>query len=261
MSRSTYSLLQRVAIKGRQVAYKNRVSEPYLSGAAFANLADLVIRDEIDLKAFSGLHLIPRVTFCRSDLVTQLRNKQVKIISEIEFAGYYTRGKSICVTGSNGKTTTASLTYHILKNAGVNVGLGGNIGQSFAKQVAEENFDWIVLELSSFQLDGMFDFKADIAVLLNITPDHLDRYEYNMQNYVDSKFRIIQNQTNNDWFIYNFDDALIQKEIEKRSPVSQQAPFSLTTELNVGGYVNTGWDLVANLVGCLFAGILILFRG
>jgi UDP-N-acetylmuramoylalanine--D-glutamate ligase len=183
----------------------------------------------------------------KAGIIQKAFEKQIPVISEIEFGGYYNKAKTICITGSNGKTTTASLTYHILKNAGVNVGLGGNIGQSFAKQVAEENFDWIVLELSSFQLDGMFDFKADIAVLLNITPDHLDRYEYNMQNYVDSKFRIIQNQTNNDWFIYNFDDALIQKEIEKRSPVSQQAPFSLTTELNVGGYVNKAQQITINI--------------
>ena len=149
----------------------------------------------------------------KAPLIKKLREKGVKIISEIEFGGYYSNAKTIAITGSNGKTTTTMLTYHILKKAGINVGLAGNVGKSFAKQIAEENFDWYVLELSSFQLDDMFDFRADIAILTNITPDHLDRYNYEMQNYVDSKFRILQNQTNNDWFIYNFDDPIIQAEL------------------------------------------------
>lgn len=171
-------------------------------------------------------------------LIKTLREKGIKLISEIEFAGYYSHAKTICITGSNGKTTTTMLTYHILKKAGLNVGLAGNVGKSFAKQVAEEDFEWYVLELSSFQLDDMFDFKADIAILTNITPDHLDRYEYNMQNYVDSKFRILQNQTANDWFIYNYDDPIISKEVAKRSIASNQAPFSLSKEMKIGGYVN-----------------------
>jgi UDP-N-acetylmuramoylalanine--D-glutamate ligase len=171
-------------------------------------------------------------------LIKTLCEKGIKLISEIEFAGYYSHAKTICITGSNGKTTTTMLTYHILKKAGINVGLAGNVGKSFAKQVAEEDFEWYVLELSSFQLDDMFDFKADIAILTNITPDHLDRYEYNMQNYVDSKFRILQNQTANDWFIYNYDDPIISKEVAKRSIASNQAPFSLSKEMKIGGYVN-----------------------
>jgi UDP-N-acetylmuramoylalanine--D-glutamate ligase len=171
-------------------------------------------------------------------LIVEARNKGIKVISEIEFAGYYNEAKTICITGSNGKTTTASLTYHILKKAGVNVGLAGNIGDSFAKQVAEENFDWYVLELSSFQLDGMYDFKADIAVLLNITPDHLDRYDHVMQNYIDSKFRIIQNQGNEDWFIYNYDDPIIRDELTKRKTESKHAPFSLVDEIETGGYMD-----------------------
>ena len=171
-------------------------------------------------------------------LIKTLREKGIKLISEIEFAGYYSHAKTICITGSNGKTTTTMLTYHILKKAGLNVGLAGNVGKSFAKQVAEEDFEWYVLEFSSFQLDDMFDFKADIAILTNITPDHLDRYEYNMQNYVDSKFRILQNQTANDWFIYNYDDPIISKEVAKRSIASNQAPFSLSKEMKIGGYVN-----------------------
>lgn len=174
----------------------------------------------------------------KAPIVKQLHEKNIPVISEIEFAGYYNTAKTICITGSNGKTTTTMLTYHILKKAGIHVGLAGNVGQSFAKQVAEETFDWYVLELSSFQLDGMFDFKADIAVLTNITPDHLDRYEYQLQNYVDSKFRILQNMTANDWFIYNADDKIIEAELTKRTIAAQLAPFSLTKELAQGGYVN-----------------------
>jgi UDP-N-acetylmuramoylalanine--D-glutamate ligase len=174
----------------------------------------------------------------KAPLIKKLREKGVKIVSEIEFGGYYNKAKTICITGSNGKTTTTMLTHHILKKAGVNVGLAGNIGQSFAKQIAENDHDWYVLELSSFQLDDMFEFRADIAILTNITPDHLDRYNYEMQNYVNSKFRILQNQTENDWFIYNFDDPIIQAEVGKRTIKAKQAPFSLTKEMKVGGYAN-----------------------
>ncbi len=172
----------------------------------------------------------------KTDLIRALRNKQVKIISEIEFAGYYTRGKSICVTGSNGKTTTTMLTHHILKKAGWDVGLAGNVGKSFAKQVAEGDHDWYVLELSSFQLDDMFEFKADIGILTNITPDHLDRYENQMQKYVDSKFRILNNQNHEDWFIYNYDDPIIREELSKRKLSMNLAPFSLKEEIKVGAY-------------------------
>jgi UDP-N-acetylmuramoylalanine--D-glutamate ligase len=172
----------------------------------------------------------------KTDLMRALRIKQVKIISEIEFAGYYTRGKSICVTGSNGKTTTTMLTHHILKKAGWDVGLAGNVGKSFAKQVAEGDHDWYVLELSSFQLDDMFDFKADIGILTNITPDHLDRYENQMQKYVDSKFRILNNQNHEDWFIYNYDDPIIREELSKRKLSMNLAPFSLKEEIKVGAY-------------------------
>lgn len=214
--------------------------------------------EELNVKWEEGQHDMDRIL--QSDLVVKspgipntaksivdIKNAGIKIISEIEFAGYYNNAKTICITGSNGKTTTAMLTYHILKNAGLNIGLAGNIGDSFAKQVAEENYDWYVLELSSFQLDDMFEFKADIAMLMNITPDHLDRYDYNMQNYVDSKFRIIQNQTESDWFIYNFDDPIIQKEIEKRTINAQQAPFSLTSQINVGGYLDSKQQITINI--------------
>ena len=169
-------------------------------------------------------------------LIQSIKAKGIQIISEIEFGGYYSKAKTICITGSNGKTTTTMLTYHILKKAGWNVGLAGNVGQSFAKQIAEENYDWYVLELSSFQLDDMHDFRANISILTNITPDHLDRYEYQMQNYVDSKFRILNNQQHEDWFIYNLDDPIIQTEITKRKPTMQLAPFSLKEEVAIGGF-------------------------
>lgn len=169
-------------------------------------------------------------------LIVKARSIDIPVISEIEFAGKYSSAKTICITGSNGKTTTASLTYHILKKAGFNVGLAGNIGESFAKQVAKENYDWYVLELSSFQLDDMFEFKANIAILLNITPDHLDRYDYKMENYISSKFRITQNQTSSDWFIYNLDDENIAREIKSRVIEAKCAPFSLKEEVAFGGY-------------------------
>ena len=142
-------------------------------------------------------------------MILKVKDKQIPIISEIEFAGRYTHAKMICITGSNGKTTTTSLIYHIFKSAGYNVGLAGNIGRSLALQVAEEDFDYYVIELSSFQLDNMYDFRANVAVLLNITPDHLDRYDFKMQNYVDAKMRIIQNQTKDDAFVYWQDDPVI----------------------------------------------------
>ncbi len=160
-------------------------------------------------------------------LIQKLKGKGLPVISEIEFAGRYTDAKTICITGSNGKTTTTLLTWHILKNAGLNVGLAGNVGKSFAWQVAENQHDVYVLELSSFQLDGMYDFRADVAVLMNITADHLDRYGYTIQNYIDSKFRIIQNQTENDVFIYCEDDENIQKELFKKRILSACFPFSL----------------------------------
>ena len=152
----------------------------------------------------------------------------IPVISEIEFAGRYTNAKTICITGSNGKTTTTLLTYHILKHAGLNVGLAGNVGKSFALQVADDNFDYYVLELSSFQLDNMYSFRADIAVIMNITPDHLDRYDYAMRNYVDAKLRILQNQTPDDCFIYWAGDPIIAAEIEKKRPTARLYPFSET---------------------------------
>ena len=169
------------------------------------------------------------------DIIKKLKAKGINIISEIEFAARYISAKKICITGSNGKTTTTLLTHHILSKAGLNVGIAGNIGQSFAMQVAEKDHDIYVLEISSFQLDSMFDFKADIAVLMNITPDHLDRYDNNFKNYVDSKFRIIQNQTQTDSFIYCFDDPVIAKELAIKHIDSKLYPFSIFQKIQGQG--------------------------
>jgi UDP-N-acetylmuramoylalanine--D-glutamate ligase len=163
----------------------------------------------------------------KAPLIKKLKEIGVPVISEIEFAGRYTSAKKVCITGSNGKTTTTLLIYHMFQKAGLNVGLAGNVGQSMAWQVAEKNFDYYVIELSSFQLDGMYDFKADIAILLNITPDHLDRYEYKMMNYVNSKFRIAQNQTADDVFIYCTDDPVLNHEMSKRKLTAKCVPFGL----------------------------------
>lgn len=162
--------------------------------------------------------------------------KKIPVISEIEFAGRYTNAKMICITGSNGKTTTTSLIYHILKSAGLNVGLGGNIGYSFARQVANSNYDYYVLELSSFQLDNMYAFKANIAILLNITPDHLDRYNHDMQLYINAKMRIIQNQTEEDAFIYWAEDPIVTKEIDKHAPKSKVYTFAEFGQEGVAAY-------------------------
>lgn len=159
-------------------------------------------------------------------MIQKLLEKGTPIISEIEFAGRYTHSKMICITGSNGKTTTTSLIFHIFKDAGYDVGLAGNIGNSLALQVAEDPHDYYIIELSSFQLDNMYNFRANIAILLNITPDHLDRYEYKFENYADAKMRIIQNQTKEDSFIYWNDDPVIKKELEKFDVKAVRYPFS-----------------------------------
>lgn len=187
----------------------------------------------------------------KAPLVKKLKDKGTPIISEIEFAGRYTDAKMICITGSNGKTTTTSLIYHILKQAGLNVGLAGNIGNSLALQVAESQFDYYVVELSSFQLDGMYDFKADIAILLNITPDHLDRYDYQFQNYVDSKFRITNNQTAGDAFIYWENDPVIQKELAKRKIQSAIYPFAVDKQEKTKAFIEQD-HLIINTLNSLF---------
>jgi UDP-N-acetylmuramoylalanine--D-glutamate ligase len=195
-------------------------------------------------------------------IVRAIREQGIPVISEIEFASRYTDAKIICVTGSNGKSTTASLIHHILKSAGLNVALAGNIGKSFARLVAEREFDYYVLELSSFQLEGVYDFKADIAVLLNITPDHLDRYGNDLQRYIDAKMRIIRNQEVGDALIYWIDDPILNREIERLKPKASRYPFrgmkpfgttnllgvnnlhepnrSLDLKVPLAGYVNDG---------------------
>lgn len=181
----------------------------------------------------------------KAELIVTLKKKEIPVISEIEFAGRYTKAKLICITGSNGKTTTTLLTYHIMTKAGLKVGLAGNVGKSFAMQVAENDFDYYVIELSSFQLDGMFKFRADIAVLLNITPDHLDRYNYEMQNYVDSKFRIAQNQQASDAFIYCMDDDVIASEMNKKEIKAEHYPFSIKQKVEQGAYLENK-ELIIN---------------
>ena len=173
-------------------------------------------------------------------MIKKIIERNIPIISEIEFAGRYTNSKMICITGSNGKTTTTSLIYHIFKDAGYDVGLAGNIGRSLALQVAEEPHEYYVIELSSFQLDNMYDFRANVAVLLNITPDHLDRYDFKMQNYVDAKMRITQNQTSDDAFIYWNDDPIIQRELEKYDIKAVKLPFSELKEKGSIGYIEEG---------------------
>lgn len=173
----------------------------------------------------------------RSPIVKKLQEKQIPVISEIEFAAPFTKAITIGITGSNGKTTTTMLTYHLLKAGGLNVGLGGNIGKSFAWQVAENNYDYYVLELSSFQLDGIINYKPHIAILANISPDHLDRYEYKYENYIASKFRITMNQTADDYFIYDADDEAIGNWLKQNKTNAQLIPFSITKTFQKGAYL------------------------
>lgn len=182
----------------------------------------------------------------KAPIIKKLREKGINIISEIEFAGRYSKSKMICITGSNGKTTTTTLVHYIFKEAGLDASLAGNIGFSLARQVAIDPHDYYIIELSSFQLDGMYDFKADIAILLNITPDHLDRYDYKFQNYVDSKMRIIQNMTENDTFIYWNEDPVVTKELPKYNIKAKMMPFSIQTIENMAAYLENE-KLVINL--------------
>ena len=173
----------------------------------------------------------------KAQVMQAVRGKGIPVISEIEFAGRYTDARKICITGSNGKTTTASLIWHMLNKAGMKAVLAGNVGKSFAAAVAEGGYDYYVIELSSFQLDDMHDFKADIAILLNITPDHLDRYEYKLQNYIDSKFRITRNLTENECLIYWADDPVVAAELHKRNLTAMMLPFSDTKTEGMKAYI------------------------
>ena len=174
------------------------------------------------------------------EIMQLIQKKDIPVISEIEFAGRYTTAKKICITGSNGKTTTTSLLHHMLRRAGLNCGMAGNVGKSFAMQVATKTYDYYVIELSSFQLDGMYEFKPDISILLNITPDHLDRYGYNMQNYIDSKFRITQNLSEDDYFIYCSDDEITISELERIVLRAKQLEFSQEKKVKQGAFVDKG---------------------
>ena len=224
------------------------------SGIIKEKYKSILLEKNIDFE--EGIHSVEKIenanTIIKSPgipenaaIIKQLIKKQIPVISEIEFAGRYTNATKICITGSNGKTTTTLLTYHILKNAGLNVGLAGNVGQSFAQQVAENNYDYYVIELSSFQLDGMHEFKAEIAILMNITPDHLDRYKYDFQNYIDSKFKVVQNQTPGDYFIYCADDEVTMRELQKRNILSQKLPFSIKEKVTNGAYLENN-ELIIN---------------
>lgn len=173
----------------------------------------------------------------KADIIVKAKAKNISIISEIEFASRYTKAKHVGITGTNGKTTTTMLCYHILQKAGFNVGLGGNIGKSYARQVAENDFEYYVLELSSFQLDNTYTFRPNIAILCNITPDHLDRYNYEFQNYIDSKFRIAMNQTKDDYFIYCADDQITVENLSTHKIDAQQLPFAYDKKLEKGAYV------------------------
>jgi len=182
----------------------------------------------------------------KTDVVQLIHKKEIPVISEIEFAGRYTNAKKICITGSNGKTTTTSLLHHMLRRAGLNCGMAGNVGKSFAFQVATKAYDYYVIELSSFQLEGMYEFKPDISVLLNITPDHLDRYGYNMQNYVDAKLKITQNLSEDDYFIYCSDDEITIAELEKIVMRAKQLEISQTKKVKQGAHVENG-NMVINV--------------
>lgn len=219
--------------------YKNALLHHDISWEEGTHSADLILNADEIMKSPGIPDKVP--------MVRSIVDKGIPVISEIEFAARYTRAKTICITGSNGKTTTTLLTGHILKKAGLNVGIAGNVGSSFAWQVAEENHDIYVLEISSFQLDGMKDFKADIAVLLNITPDHLDRYEYSFEKYIGSKLRIMQNQTPADKIIYCADDPVLETSIKQTENGPGLIPFSIKKTLKEGAWIDNKGKLNINI--------------
>lgn len=242
---------------GAAILAKSKGFEVFLSdkGQLHQKYSDILNRENIDFE--QGQHSEERIL--GSDLVIKspgipdnvplvvaLKEKGIPVFSEIEFASRYTDAKLIAITGSNGKTTTTLLTYHLLKTAGLNAGLAGNIGDSFAWAVAEKQYDYYVLEISSFQLDNIIDFHPNISVILNITPDHLDRYGYDFQNYVDSKFNMIRNQTAADHFIYYKESEVIALELEKRNPAVGRVEVSLSNVTACGSYLENG-DLVSDI--------------
>ena len=247
---------------GSAVLAKKRGYDVFLSDAGRVAERYAKVLDEWGVEWEQGNHSMERILAAdvvvkspgipeKAEAVKALRAKGTPIISEMEFAAKYMgKARTICITGSNGKTTTTSLIYKIMCDAGVNVALGGNIGESFAYQVATAEYDWYVLELSSFQLDGMYDFRADVAVLMNITPDHLDRYDYCFQNYVDSKMRITQNQHSRSAFIYSADDEVIAAELEKRTEMRQRLlPFAANAAVasGAGDAFLTGGEFTARV--------------
>ncbi|HWS01036.1 MAG TPA: UDP-N-acetylmuramoyl-L-alanine--D-glutamate ligase [Prolixibacteraceae bacterium] len=226
-----------------QPDYKSDLEKYGIPYEVGQHTADLILNADLVVKSPG----IPD----KAPVIQSLLKAGIPVISEIELAGRYTSAKTICITGSNGKTTTTLLIYDLLRRAGLKVGLAGNIGKSFARQVAEEDFGYYVLEISSFQLDGMFEFRANVAILTNITPDHLDRYDYKMQNYTDSKFRIVQNQTEEDFFIYCDDDPVIAAELDKRSLRGMKLPFSIHHPLSEGAWVE-GEKMIINVFNNIF---------
>ncbi len=198
--------------------YKKMLEEHNISFEEYRHTEKLILNADEIIKSPG----IPET----SPIIQLIRKKNIRIISEIEFAARYTNARKICITGSNGKTTTTSLIHHMLRKAGLNAGIAGNIGKSFALQVATEDYDYYVLEISSFQLDGMYEFKADIAILLNITPDHLDRYDNGLQHYVESKFRITQNLTEDEFFVFCSDDEITVRELERIVLKARQLPYA-----------------------------------
>ena len=220
-------------------AYQFRLQEENIAFESGHHTQELILSANLIVKSPG----IPE----KAPIIKMLRAQGIPVVSEIEFAAQYTDAKLICITGSNGKSTTTMLTYYMLQKGNVNVGLAGNIGKSFAYQVARENFDSYVLEISSFMLDDMYHFRADVAVILNITPDHLDRYDYNMDKYVDSKFRMIQNQKESDYFIYCADDEETIKALPRFDIKAIQLPMSQEKEIVTGAFLNKENSIIINI--------------
>ncbi len=240
---------------GAAILAKDKGMDVFLSdfGQIAPNYEDVLVNEDIPYE--QGHHTMERILAAdevvkspgipdTAPVIKSIKDKNIPIISEIEFAGRYTDAKMVCITGSNGKTTTTSLIYHILQRAGIDAGLAGNIGKSLALQVARDPHPIYVIELSSFQLDNMYSFKANIAVLLNITPDHLDRYDYKMQNYINAKFRIIQNLTPHDAFIYWHDDPIVSAQLRQISTEAAIYPFAEHEEENTAAYIDAEDELI-----------------
>ena len=240
------------AILGKQKGYKVFVSD---RGEISKKYKEVLLNNEIDFE--ENQHTESKILTAdvvmkspgipdKAELIQKLLKKSIPVISEIEFAAQFTKAKIVGITGSNGKTTTTLLVHHILKSAGLNVGVAGNIGDSFAKQVAENDFENYVLEISSFQLDGIEKFNSHIAILTNITPDHLDRYEYDFNKYIESKFRITKNQKATDYLIYDADDEVINNWLKKNKTQAKLVPFSLEKELEYGAYIKDN-NIIINI--------------